>query len=124
VKSKKYGVEWWLPRLKEAAELDPHLGSKAHMISKEIASAADFDPRTAFDALKLLLESCNDAAAYGLRCDATPIVLANAISSEDSELKRDAERYMNRLGEQGDLGLEAAVNEVLNERIIQNDVDD
>lgn len=126
VKSKKFDVDWWLPRLKEAAQLDPHLGSKTHTISKEIASSADHDPRIAFDVLKLLLQGRNDAdlAGYTLRRDAVPIVLAKAIASGDSELKRDAERYMNQLGEQGYLGLEAAVNEVLNERITQNDVDD
>ena len=126
VKSKKFEVDWWLPRLKEAAQLDPHLGSKTHTISKEIASSADHDPRIAFDVLKLLLQGRNDAdiAGYTLRRGAVPIVLAKAIASGDSELKRDAERYMNQLGEQGDLGLEAAVSEVLNERITQNDVDD
>ena len=126
VKSKKFDVEWWLPRLKEAAELDAHLSSKTYTIGEEIAAAADVDPRGAFDALKLLLEGRNDAdiTGYSLRRDAVPAVLAKAIASGDSELKRGAELYMNQLGEQGDLGLEAAVNEVLKARGTRSDVED
>ena len=126
VKSKKFSVEWWLPRLKEAAELNSSFGSKTRMISKEIASAADVDPRIALDVLKLLLQERNDAdiAGYALRRDAIPIVLAKAIASGDSELQRDALRFMNHLGEQGDLGLEAAVRAVLAGRITQTGVDE
>lgn len=126
VKSKKFGVEWWLPRLKEAAELDPDLGSKTHMISKEIASAADTDPRSTLDVLKLLLQGRNNAdiTGYALRRDTIPIVLAKGIASGDSELQQDSLRFMNHLGEQGDLDLEEAVRAALAERITQTGADE
>jgi hypothetical protein len=125
VKSNKFNVEWWLPRLKEAAELDPLLSSSRYMIGKEIASSADVNPRGAFDVLKLLLEGHDDAdlAGFDLMRNAVPIVLAKAIASRDAELRSEAERYMNYLGEQGNLGLEAEVNEALNGKITQEDVD-
>ena len=56
VMSQKFPVEWWLPRLKEAAELGADLSTERYMIGKQIASAADVDPRGAFDALKLVLK--------------------------------------------------------------------
>jgi hypothetical protein len=125
VKSKKFDIEWWLPRLKEAAELDPHLGSKTSMIGQEIASSAEIDPQVALDVIKLLLKDRNDAdiAGFNLRRDAIPIVLARAIASGDTKLMREAKLYMNQLGERGDLNLEAAVNQALNRIIIQNDTD-
>ena len=87
------------------------------MIGEEIASSADVNPRDAFDVLKLLLENCDDAnmAGFDLRHNAVPIVLAKAIASGDGELKHEAERYMNYLGEQGNLSLEAEVNTALKE---------
>lgn len=126
VRSKKFDTEWWLPRLKEAAKLDPQLGGKVYMISKEIASSADVNPRDAFDALKLLFEhhSDTDIIRFELTRNAVPMVLAKAIVSGDDELRREAIAYMNYLGEQGNLSLEAQVNEVLNGKITQDDVDD
>jgi hypothetical protein len=125
IRSKKFDVEWWLPRLKEAVKLDPQLGSKAYMISKEIASSADVNPRDAFDALKLLFEARNsdDVIRFELTENAVPMVLAKAIASGDGELKREATAYMNYLGERGNIALEAQVNEVLNGNITQDDVD-
>jgi hypothetical protein len=125
VKNKKFDVEWWLPRLKEAAELDPHLGSKTSMIGQEIASSAEIDPRVALDVVKLLLKDRNDAdiAGFNLRRDAVPIVLARAIASGDGELMHEAELYMNQLGERGDLGLETAVSQALYRIIAQDNTD-
>lgn len=126
VKSGKFEVGWWLPRLKEAAELDPYLSSERYMIGKKIASSADVDPRGALDVLKLLLEGRDDAGAtvYDLTRHAVPMVLARAIASGDDRLKADAEVYMNDLGEKGYLQLEAEVNAVLNGTITQGDIDD
>jgi hypothetical protein len=126
VKSKRFVTEWWLPRLKEAAELSPALASERYMIGKELASSADVDPGLALDVLKLLLGGLNDAGmtAHDLALNAVPMVIARAIASEDAELSRDALAYMNQLGEQGNVALEAEVQKVLSGGITQTDVDE
>lgn len=125
VKSKKFRAEWWLPRLKEAAELAPGLSSERYTIGKEIASSADVDPRGALDILKLLLEGRDEVGmtSYDLTRNAVPMVIARAIASSDETLKQDAVAYMNQLGEKGNLSLQAEVNKVLDGTITQSDVD-
>ena len=124
VKSKKFDVEWWLPRLREALVLDPSLCSERFMIGKEIALSADVDPRCAFDVLKLLLERKDDVgmAMHDLTRYAVPMILARAIASGNDELKVDAEEYMNYLGAKGNLRLKVEVDEVLSGTITQDDV--
>jgi hypothetical protein len=125
VKSNKFPVEWWLPRLKEAAELAPGLSTKRYMIGKEIAASADVDQRGAFDVLRLLLEGRDEAglASWDLTRNAVPMVLARAITAGNDELKRDATAYINRLGEKGYLSLEADVGRVIDGTITQSDVE-
>lgn len=124
VKSKRFAIEWWLPRLKEAAELSPALAAERYMIGKELASSADVDPGLALGVLKLLLGVRDDAGvtAHDLTRNAVPMIIARAIASEDAELSRDAVTYMNQLGEQGNVSLEAEVQKVLNGGITQTDV--
>ncbi|MEX1093472.1 MAG: hypothetical protein WEF28_09985 [Acidimicrobiia bacterium] len=123
VKSKKFAVGWWLPRLKEAAALGPNLATERYMIGKELASSADVDPRGAFDALKLLVEGRDEAgmAMHDLTRNAVPMVIAKGIASGDDALKEDALDFMNQLGEKGNLSLEAEVNRVLDGTITQSD---
>lgn len=125
VKSTKFPVEWWLPRLREAAELVQSLSIERYMMGKDLAAAADIDPRCAFDVLRLLLEGRNEAgvASWDLTRNAVPMVLARAITSGDDELKRDATAFMNQLGEKGYLSLEADVGRVIDGTITQSDVD-
>ena len=125
MKSHKFTVEWWLPRLKEAAELNPGLGTERYMIGKEVASSADVDPRGALDVLKLLLRDRDQSGrvTYDLTRNAVPMVIARAIASGDEDLKQDAVAFMNQLGENGNLGLEAEVERVLTGAITQADVD-
>ena len=127
VKSGKFGVEWWLPRLKAALELAPELSQERYMIGKELAASADVDPRTAFEVLKALLDGRDETglAVYDLNTHAVPMVLARAISSDDSELAEEATRYMNELGERtGNLRLEDEVRAVLDGSVTQDDVED
>lgn len=126
VKSKKFDVVWWLPRLKEAAELHPPISTQRYMIGKEIASAASVDPRGAFDVLKLFLEAQNDAsaAAYDLTTNALAIVLARAISSGDELLAAEATSYMHALGEKGHLQLEDEIAAVTSGAITDDDLED
>lgn len=124
VKSGKFDPSWWLPRLKEAAELDPELAAERFMIGKEIAISADSDPRGALEATKLLLTNREGAGmqAWDLTRHAVPMVIARAISSGDSQLEQEAVRFMNELGESGHPGLEKEVQDVLSGKVTQDDV--
>ncbi|WAY21542.1 hypothetical protein OF855_10960 [Mycolicibacterium fortuitum] len=126
VKSGKFAAEWWLPRLKAAAELNPQLGAERYMIGKQIALASEVDPRTAFDVLKLLLKEREEAgsAVYDLTRNAVPMVIARAIASGDERLKQEAEAYMNELGEAGNLGLLSEVSRFLDGTLSQDDVEE
>jgi hypothetical protein len=126
VRSDKFEASWWLPRLKEAAALDPELAGERFMIGKQIANAADVDPRGALEAIKVLLTNPGEAGipAWDLTRNAVPMVIARAISSADEQLVQDAVRFMNELGENGNTGLEKEVQEVLNGQITQDDVGD
>jgi hypothetical protein len=127
VRSRKFDAQWWLPRLKEALELDPSLISSRLMIGKELAGSADVDPRIALDVLILLMEDPEDSTDLGmhdLSRNAVPMVIGRAIASEDESLKQDAISLMNQLGERGHLALESEVNRVLIGAITQADIDD
>jgi hypothetical protein len=114
VKSGKFDATWWLPRLKDAIELNPQL-THTQMIGNEIKAAASIDSRGALDVLRLLLKESEDIRfdSYDLVRNAVPFVLAQAISSGDIGLKDEALALMNQLGERGHLGLESEVNEML-----------
>ncbi|MGA6205465.1 hypothetical protein ACPESR_11965 [Nocardia testacea] len=126
VRSGKFDVSWWLPRLKQALELHPPMSKERYMIGKNLAAAADFDPRGSFDVLRLLLEAHQDgsAAEFDLSRNSLPIVLARAISSGDVHLAAEAIVYMNDLGEKGHLGLEDEVQAVMRGAVTQDDVDE
>lgn len=126
IKCKKFNALWWLPRLKEAVELNPELAKERFMIGKQIASSADLDPRGALEATRTLLEGREEAGvqAWDLARNAVPMVIARAHNSGDQQLKIDAIRFMNELGEKGYPELEKEVNEVLNGTITQDDVDE
>lgn len=126
VRSHKFPIEWWLPRLHEALELYPALGAERYMIGKEIAAAADVDPRMTFDVLRLLLavRDVGGLASYDLTRNAVPMVLGRAVASGDDELMADAVSFMNQLGEAGNLTLEAEVTAVVDGIITQADVDE
>jgi hypothetical protein len=111
VKSGKFDVAWWLPRLKEALELHPPISKERYMIGTDLAAASEVDPRGAFDVLRLLLQAQGDAgfALYDLSQNALPTILARAIESGDEQLAAESTLYMNQLGEQGHLGLQEEV---------------
>ncbi len=126
VRSHKFAVQWWLTRLQEALKLHRSLGAERGMIGKEVAAAAEVDPRGAFDVLKLLLETRNEhgLGTFDLARNAIPMVIARAIASGDATLESEATNYMNQLGEEGNLALEAEVNKVLLGVLTQDDVDE
>lgn len=126
VRSGKFAVDWWLPRLLQALELAPSLAGERYMIGKELASASDSDPRTALSVLKLLLVDRKKAgfAGFDLGENALPMVIARALRAGDEQLAADARGYLNQLGEHGYLTLDKEVEAVLNGTITQDDVHD
>jgi hypothetical protein len=126
VRSDKFEISWWLPRLKEAIELDPDLAGERFMLGKHIAGSADVDPRGALEATKALLLNQEGLSmpAWDLTRNAVPMVIARAISSGDEQLKQDAVGFMNELGEHGNPNLEKEVQEVLDGKTTQDDVSD
>jgi hypothetical protein len=121
VRSHKFAADWWLPRMKEAIELYPGMTSEQFMIGKDIASAADIDPRGALDVLKLLLKGrdANGVGTFDLTKNAIPMVIARSISYGDHDLSTEATTYMNSLGEMGHLTLRAEVNKLINGEVTQ-----
>lgn len=126
VKCGKFPPAWWLPRLKEAVELEPHLARERYMIGKDLAMASESDPAGALDALRALIAARSDATmpALELTRNAVPLIIARAMAAGDERLKSEATAFMNALGEQGYVALEAEVHAVLEGRIGQTEVSD
>ena len=124
VRSEKFDAEWWLPRLKRALELDPELAAERYMIGKNIATAADVDPRTAFDITKLLVgaRDARGMALHELSRNAVPMVIARALAADDDQLNSEATAFMNELGAAGHLDLARHVQAVLDGAITQRDI--
>lgn len=117
VRCRAFPVDWWLPRLREAAELS-HLDTRG-MIGEQLAEAAWRFPDLSFDTLDTLLHSGADAdgfSKYDLVTDALPTVLAAALATDDVELRTRARRLMNEYGERGFIELEHQVDEILRGR--------
>jgi hypothetical protein len=123
-KGGKFDVEWWLPRLHEALEIEPAIAAERLMVGKELAQASLVDPATALAVLKLLLEARDEGEmiSFDLTRHAIPVVIANAMSTDDINLKVAAEAYMNELGAKGNLQLEAEVKAVREGGIGSSDV--
>lgn len=125
VRSRKFAISWWLPRLREALELCPTLSTEKFLIGKELAAAAEEDPRGALEVLRLLMRADpGSRISFDLHRNAVALILGRAIATDDTELKGEAIRYMNELGEAGHLTLEAEVNRVLDGTITPADLDD
>jgi hypothetical protein len=125
-KSSAFTSEWWLPRLRDALELEPTIATERYMIGKELAQASTTDPAAALAVLKLLLGGRGEGGrvAFDLSRHAIPVVIANAMLSSDEDLKNKAEAYMNELGAQGNLALEDQVQAVLDGKVGVDDVDE
>lgn len=126
VRSGKFDDTWWLPRLKEAVELDPDLAGERFMLGKQIANSADVDPRGALAAIEVLLKNGQGLGnpVWDFTHNAVPMVIARAMSAGDEQLEQDAVRLMNELGENGNPNLEKEVQKVLAGKITQDDVSD
>ncbi len=117
VRCHKFPDEWWLPRLKEAAEIFGGSLSTHGMIGKTLAVAARTYPRESLEALIALLGDDGDdefMSGYDLKERAAPHVIAHALDAGNPQLAREANELMNRLGAEGFLDLESRVNDVRN----------
>jgi hypothetical protein len=125
-KSSSFSSEWWLPRLRDALELEPAIATERYMIGKELAQASTMDPAAALAVLKLLLGGRGEGGrvAFDLSRHSIPVVIANAMLAPDEDLKNQAEAYMNELGAQGNLALEGQVQAVLDGKVGVDDVDE
>ena len=121
-----FPAEWWLPRLRQALELEPSISRERYMIGTELAKASGVDPRNALAVLKMLLAGQADGGmvSFDLSRNAMPMVIANALRSGNHELEQEADRYMNELGAAGNLGLEAEVRAILEGTVTVEDLDD
>lgn len=124
VRSGKFEAEWWLPRLKRSLALDAELATACYMIGKDIAKAADVDPRAALDVTKLLIGTRQNQGLtlHDVSQNAIPMVIARALAADDNELEADAAVLMNELGEAGHFDLARQVQAVLDGTITQDDV--
>lgn len=124
VRSNKFDTQWWLLRLQRSLELDPDLASERYMIAKDIARAAEVNPRLALDVTTLLIlaRQGHGMAVHDLSPNALPMVIARALSSDDDQLKADATLLMNEMGEAGLLDLSRQVDAVLEGAVTQEDV--
>ncbi|MGN8026047.1 hypothetical protein [Microbacterium sp. 22242] len=113
VQSKKFETSWWLPRLRQAAELDPTLSTRG-MIGEQLATAAPDNPHDALHALRALIDHKDDSGMkdYDLREYATPDVIAASLDSGDTALQRDATELMNKLGADGMTDLKERVSKL------------
>lgn len=125
-RSRKFDIEWWLPRLRRVLELSPESMTDRYMIGNDLARAADVDAGQALACLKLVLGSAGEgtSAAFDLSRNAVPMVIARAISAPDQQIRAEGEAYMHHLGELGYLQLESEVRAVLEGTITQEDVGD
>ncbi|MBT0774297.1 hypothetical protein KIH74_35465 [Kineosporia sp. J2-2] len=117
VRSNKFGPEWWLPRFQQLAALDPALAGEEYSIGNQLAEASKTDPVRSFRVLEILLDRPDPhyLTHHDLMRDAAPVVLAQALNSDDEQLVNDARNYMNTLGERGNLQIAARVGSVLDQ---------
>lgn len=114
IRSEKFPASWWMPRLKEALELNGELETKG-MIGEQLAVAAHEFPRAALDALTMLLapEETSDRHTYDLRTHSLAPVIAAALATSVEKLRTDALALMNLMGARGEIDLEKRVRVIL-----------
>lgn len=125
-KGGRFPVQWWLPRLRQALELEPGIATERYMIGSELAKASSVDPRNALEVLKRLLAGRGEDGmmSYDLTRHAVPMVIASALRSGDGDLQQEADRYMNELGAKGNLDLETEVHAILEGKVTIQDLDE
>lgn len=114
IRSERFHSSWWLPRLKEALELDGGLKTNG-MIGEQLAVAASEFPRESLDVLTMLLAPDEETyhETYDLRTDALAPVIAAALRTPDAKLQADARALMNLMGARGEIDLDKRVDAIL-----------
>jgi hypothetical protein len=110
VRSSKFEIEWWLPRLVEVVELYSGFEPKG-MIGESLGDAADVNPAAALTVIEVLLESRGKddlSTRYDITENAAPKVLARALDVGGGLTER-AIAVMNELGQAGFIDLDERV---------------
>lgn len=111
VRSEKYEVEWWLPRLEYASSIVPDFQTRG-MLGEQLAAASLVDPATALKVVENVLsegDSPSSRIEYDLMEHAVPQIIASALDAADPGLEERATALMNRLGEAGNIDLQSRV---------------
>jgi hypothetical protein len=95
------------------------------MTLRTVASKAA-NPKNTFAILQSLLDGHDQhgLVSYDLTRHAVPMVIANALRSDDEGLRVRAEAHMNKLGAEGYLTLKSEVDAVLEGSLTVDDLDD
>ncbi|WP_150462253.1 hypothetical protein [Nesterenkonia ebinurensis] len=107
----RFSPEWWLPRLKEAAELGGLRDSQG-VIGDQLLEALPNHAEEVLDAVIALTRSRAEMHDYDLREQTAPTVIARALDSGDDELARRATALMNKLGAEGQINLHRQVESI------------
>lgn len=108
----KFSADWWLPRLRQAIELDHGLDTHG-MIGEQLAEAASMMPTDALIVVTHLLESEDTSRDnWIIRREALAPVIAAAMDSGNPQLGRDAAELMHAMGARGEIDLDRRVNEL------------
>lgn len=112
VRSEKFPVSWWLPRLIEAKRLDATLTTHG-MVGEQLASAAQVMPAEALEALELLMDHDDDEGAsdYDFIEHSLGPVIAAALRTNEPGLRTKARKFMNKLGRRGIIDIEQRVRD-------------
>lgn len=107
VHSRKFPVDWWLPRLTQIADQIDLEGR--NFLGEHLEEAAIDFPGEAIALMRRLLESSNvPLARHGLISSA-PTVIARGLKSEMREVADAASVLMDQLGEQGIVDMDVQV---------------
>ncbi len=111
VKSEKFDVGWWLPRLLDVTRIVSDFQSHG-MIGEQLAKAATVDAATTLEIVENLLAvgSLDDQLDdYDIREHAVPQAIASALDANEEGLTKRASHLLNRLGASGYIDLEQRV---------------
>jgi hypothetical protein len=108
---KDFEIEWWLPRLIDAATVYNEFDPKG-LIADKLVEAAEVNADLALAALEKLLQRRNPDKpwdGYSLKHKAAPGVIAAALDADDPGVQQRATALMNKLGDEGEIDLKEKV---------------
>lgn len=122
IRSRKFEVGWWVPRLVEAATLNPDLGTHG-MIGEDLAAAAEDYSSEVLEAVIALTMPAGrlvEPTSYDLMTYAVPAAIAWALASDDPALQSKGRRFMNTLAEHDYINIQNDVEAIETTRSSEN----